>query len=41
MKEPPVPIYFQIWVFDLMNPIEVVQNGAKPALMQKGPYTFR
>ena len=40
-KEPPVPIYFQIWVFDLMNPIEVVQNGAKPALMQKGPYTFR
>ncbi|XP_076070185.1 lysosome membrane protein 2-like [Mytilus galloprovincialis] len=38
---PPVPIYFQIWVFDLLNPLEVVQNGAKPALRQKGPYTFR
>lgn len=38
---PPVPIYFQIYVLDLQNPIEVVKHGAKPAFTEKGPYTYR
>ncbi|KAH3692244.1 lysosome membrane protein 2-like isoform X2 [Dreissena polymorpha] len=36
----PTPIYFQIWVWDLQNPLEVKQ-GLRPALAQKGPYTYR
>lgn len=40
-KSPPVPIYFQVWVFDLINPMEVTQRGDKPAFRQKGPYTYR
>lgn len=39
--DPPVPIYFQIYVLDLQNPIEVVKNGAKPSFIEKGPYTYR
>lgn len=39
--DPPVPIYFQVWVFDLVNPLEVTQQGATPAVVQKGPYTYR
>ncbi|KAJ8298098.1 hypothetical protein KUTeg_024629, partial [Tegillarca granosa] len=31
-KEPDLPIYFQVYVFDLINPLEVVQKGAKPAV---------
>ncbi|XP_021339195.1 scavenger receptor class B member 1-like isoform X1 [Mizuhopecten yessoensis] len=39
--DPPVPIYFQVWVFDLVNPLEVTQQGATPAVFQKGPYSYR
>lgn len=39
--DPPVPIYFQIYVLDLQNPIEVVKYGAKPSFTEKGPYTYR
>ncbi|KAK3099881.1 hypothetical protein FSP39_011128 [Pinctada imbricata] len=39
--EPPVPIYFQIWVYDVINPEEVVNKGERPAVVQKGPYTYR
>ncbi|XP_061164515.1 cytoplasmic FMR1-interacting protein 2-like [Saccostrea echinata] len=39
--DPPVPIYFQIYVQDLKNPIEVVKHGAKPSFVEKGPYTYR
>ncbi|XP_050417376.1 platelet glycoprotein 4 [Patella vulgata] len=38
---PPAPIYFQIWVFDVVNHLEVIKDGAKPYLYQKGPYTYR
>ena len=38
---PPAPIYFQIWVMHVANADEVVQSGAKPVLVQKGPYTYR
>ncbi|CAB1420942.1 unnamed protein product [Pleuronectes platessa] len=35
------PVYRQFWFFDVKNPLEVVQNGAKPEVMEKGPYTYR
>ncbi|KAK7097188.1 lysosome membrane protein 2-like [Littorina saxatilis] len=38
---PPAPIYFQIYVQHVANAEEVVQLGAKPVLVQKGPYTYR
>ena len=37
----PVPIYFQIWVWDLTNPEEVQAGTGKPSIQQKGPYTYR
>jgi lysosome membrane protein 2 len=37
---PPTPVYMQFWVFDVMNPDEVISNGAKPFLKQKGPITY-
>ncbi|KAL4230682.1 Lysosome membrane protein 2 [Mactra antiquata] len=35
----PTPIYFQIWVWNITNPVEVKQ-GLKPSLQQSGPYTY-
>lgn len=39
-QETPVPIYFQIWIFNLTNAEEVLE-GEKPILKQLGPYTYR
>ncbi|XP_078581893.1 lysosome membrane protein 2-like isoform X2 [Branchiostoma floridae x Branchiostoma japonicum] len=39
-KDPPYPIYMQFYFFDLLNKDEVL-NGAKPAFLEKGPYTYR
>ncbi|XP_071950946.1 platelet glycoprotein 4-like [Antedon mediterranea] len=36
----PIPVYFQIWVWNLTNP-EHFLNGEKPHLEQRGPYTYR
>lgn len=36
----PVPIYFQIWVWNLTNPEEVQAGKSKPSIAQKGPYTY-
>eukprot|EP00058_Branchiostoma_floridae_P005515 XP_002591003.1 hypothetical protein BRAFLDRAFT_119088 [Branchiostoma floridae] len=38
-KDPPYPIYIQFYFFDLLNKDEVL-NGAKPAFLEKGPYTY-
>ncbi|XP_026577865.1 platelet glycoprotein 4-like isoform X3 [Pseudonaja textilis] len=38
---PGSPIYREIWVFDVQNPEDVMQNGSAPILKQKGPYTYR
>ncbi|XP_076101275.1 lysosome membrane protein 2-like isoform X3 [Mytilus galloprovincialis] len=38
---PPIPIDFQLYFFHVVNPEEIVQNGAKPVLEEKGPYTYR
>ncbi|XP_076015095.1 platelet glycoprotein 4 [Genypterus blacodes] len=35
------PVYRQIWVFDLLNPLEVLQYGAKPVVTERGPYTYK
>ncbi|KAK7097192.1 lysosome membrane protein 2-like [Littorina saxatilis] len=38
---PPMPVLYQIWVQDVINPMEVVTTDAKPVLIQRGPYTYR
>ncbi|XP_035258234.1 platelet glycoprotein 4 [Anguilla anguilla] len=35
------PVYRQFWLFDVQNPSEVVERGAKPVVAQRGPYTYR
>ena len=39
-KTPPVPVQFQLFIFDIVNPEEVLQ-GAAPSLLERGPYTYR
>ncbi|CAN9508191.1 unnamed protein product [Ophioblennius macclurei] len=34
-------VYRQFWFFDVKNPIEVLDYGATPVVIQKGPYTYR
>uniref|UniRef100_A0A3P9PHJ1 Platelet glycoprotein 4 n=2 Tax=Poecilia reticulata TaxID=8081 RepID=A0A3P9PHJ1_POERE len=33
-------VYRQFWLFELTNPLEVVEYGATPVVMEKGPYTY-
>ena len=40
-KSPPVPVFMQFWVWDLKNKNDVIQNGSKPVIQQKGPFTYR
>ncbi|XP_054852060.1 scavenger receptor class B member 1 isoform X2 [Eublepharis macularius] len=39
-KEIPVPFYFSVYIFEVLNPNEVL-NGMKPAVRQRGPYVYR
>ncbi|XP_066580565.1 platelet glycoprotein 4 [Amia ocellicauda] len=34
-------VYRQFWVFDVQNPEEIIKNGSKPIVVEKGPYTYR
>ncbi|CAJ1054699.1 platelet glycoprotein 4 [Xyrichtys novacula] len=34
-------VYRQFWFFDVKNPTEVIEQGAKPIVVEKGPYTYR
>ncbi|KFO86242.1 Platelet glycoprotein 4, partial [Buceros rhinoceros silvestris] len=34
-------VYRQFWIFDVQNPSEVINNGSRPKLEQRGPYTYR
>lgn len=34
-------IYRQFWLYDVQNPDDVMNQGAKPVLVQKGPYTYK
>jgi len=36
-----VPVFFQVWMFDVVNYMEVANNGEKPVVVQMGPYTYR
>ncbi|XP_022343288.2 lysosome membrane protein 2-like isoform X2 [Crassostrea virginica] len=38
-KDLPIPIYMQFYMFDCENPEEVLQ-GAKPQVVERGPYTY-
>ncbi|KAJ8303565.1 hypothetical protein KUTeg_019961 [Tegillarca granosa] len=39
-RDLPLPIYMQIYMFDVLNPDEVLR-GKKPYVKQKGPYTYK
>ncbi|XP_056131578.1 platelet glycoprotein 4 [Lampris incognitus] len=34
-------VYRQFWLFDVKNPLEVLQHGSKPVVIEKGPYTYK
>uniref|UniRef100_A0A668A822 Platelet glycoprotein 4 n=1 Tax=Myripristis murdjan TaxID=586833 RepID=A0A668A822_9TELE len=34
-------VYRQFWLFDVKNPLEVLNNGTKPVVTERGPYTYR
>ncbi|NXK04094.1 CD36 protein, partial [Herpetotheres cachinnans] len=34
-------VYRQFWIFHVQNPSEVLEQGARPKLEQRGPYTYR
>lgn len=36
----PLPIYQKFYFFNLTNPVEFVNNGAKPKLQEVGPYCY-
>ncbi|KAK3099625.1 hypothetical protein FSP39_007180 [Pinctada imbricata] len=38
---PPVPVFYYVWIFDLINPKEVVESGEKPFVVQRGPFAYR
>ena len=40
-KKSPVPVFMQFYVFDVVNVDEVVETGAKPCVVERGPYTYR
>ncbi|NXO24271.1 CD36 protein, partial [Cisticola juncidis] len=34
-------VYREFWIFHVLNPSEVMDEGAQPKLEQRGPYTYR
>ncbi|XP_051977150.1 platelet glycoprotein 4-like [Xyrauchen texanus] len=36
-----ISVYRQFWIYDVQNPDDVLAQGAKPKLAQKGPYTYK
>jgi hypothetical protein len=39
--EDALPITYDVYLFDVANYEDVLQNGAKPSLTQRGPYKYR
>lgn len=39
-QKPTIPIYFQVYVFDLQNAAAVL-NGERPIVKERGPYTYQ
>ncbi|GIX80405.1 lysosome membrane protein 2 [Caerostris darwini] len=40
-KELPIPIYQKVFIFNITNPDEYSNKGAKPILQELGPYVFK
>lgn len=41
-SKPNIPMYFRVWVFDVVNAQQVVEKrGTKPELREIGPFTFK
>uniref|UniRef100_A0A672G0K8 Platelet glycoprotein 4 n=1 Tax=Salarias fasciatus TaxID=181472 RepID=A0A672G0K8_SALFA len=36
-----VVVYRQFWFFDVQNPIEVLNYGTSPVVIERGPYTYK
>ncbi|NWY73649.1 CD36 protein, partial [Erithacus rubecula] len=34
-------VYREFWIFHVLNPTEVIEEGAQPKFEQRGPYTYR
>ncbi|NXC09280.1 CD36 protein, partial [Orthonyx spaldingii] len=34
-------VYREFWIFHVLNPSEVIEEGAQPQFEQRGPYTYR
>jgi len=39
--EPPADVYMEFYVFNVLNDGEILKDGAKPCVEQRGPYTYR
>ena len=39
--DPPVPIYMDLYLFNLLNPEEFVKNGHKPVFAEVGPFVYK
>ncbi|XP_014778407.1 lysosome membrane protein 2 [Octopus bimaculoides] len=39
--KPPIPVYFQVYVFNYTNSKAIQKNGTNPAVTETGPYTYR
>ncbi|XP_008572508.1 PREDICTED: scavenger receptor class B member 1 isoform X1 [Galeopterus variegatus] len=39
-KELPIPFYFSVYFFDVLNPNEILK-GEKPQVQERGPYVYR
>ena len=40
-KNMPEPLQSSFYLFHITNAVEVIQNGSKPRLEEKGPYVFQ
>ncbi|RUS69425.1 hypothetical protein EGW08_022813 [Elysia chlorotica] len=40
-EKPPVPVDFKIYVFDIVNPDEILANSSVPVVMERGPYVYK
>jgi hypothetical protein len=39
--KPPYETYLQFWFFDVVNADDVALRGARPHVVQRGPYGYR